>query len=206
MLGSLAVPAGVSGVVAAGGCFVAGGAPPGAGAFGLEVPGVDPLADDVLCFCVPLLPGAVVVSTCPVAGVAPGSGVGAVGAGVVAGSGGGGGAGSGAGVASASLAGGAAGSGATVAAISSVTVSAAAEAGMHHASASITKTPAHAPRRPMNDPTGPLVVNRHPFAVHCDAQRLYLAHDPCVTVFVCYRASAVLPRTLLLTGYRVPNP
>ncbi|MGZ4268298.1 MAG: hypothetical protein ACXVSX_03715 [Solirubrobacteraceae bacterium] len=179
-LGSL--PAGVSGAVA-GGVFV--------------VPDVDPLGVG-FCFCgfCFVLPRALVVSPVPVpapaaevpavgagvrngpggtvvavgSGVVPvGSGVVPVGAGVVAGSGGAGAAGSGgAGSACASPATVVAGSSAVSAAFSSAAASSAAEAGMHHASVSMTTTPAHAPRHTMNDAPGPRVVNRHPFALPCD--------------------------------------
>ena len=183
-LGSL--PAGVSGAVA-GGVFVVPDADPLGVGFCFR--GV--------CF---LLPRAVAVSPVPVAEVpafGPGVGIGSggtvlavgavpvgagvapvgscgsvpVGAAVVPGSGGAGAAGSGgAGSACASPATVVAGSRAASAAFSSTTAASAAEAGTHHASASMRTTPAHAPRHTMNDPPGPLVVNRHPFALPCDAR------------------------------------
>ena len=174
-------PAGVSGAVAGGAFVVADVDPLGVGfcfcgfcflwprAFAVSpvpVPGAEVPA---LGAGVVIGPGGTVVAVgsgvVPV-GVGSGSGVVPLGAGVVPGSGGAGAAGSGgAGSACASPVTVVAGSSAVSAAFSSTTASSAAEAGMHHASVSMTTTPAHAPRHTMNDPPGPLVVNRHPFAL-----------------------------------------
>jgi hypothetical protein len=73
---------------------------------------------------------------------------------------------------------------------------------MHHASVSMTTTPAHAPRHTMNDRPGPLVVNRHPFALPCDAETdCTLPTTPGVTPFAPNGPSAVVLKTLLLNGY-----
>jgi hypothetical protein len=63
---------------------------------------------------------------------------------------------------------------------SSTTVSTAAEAGVDQASVTMRTTPAHAARHTMNDAPGPRVVNRHPFALPCDAT----ATVPCPRLLV----------------------
>ena len=220
-VGSL--PAGVSGAVA-GGVFVVADVDPLGVGFCFAVLDVDPLG---VGFCF-VLPRAFAVSPVPVPGaevpalgagvgigpggtvVAAGSGAGVVpvGAGVVPWSGGAGAAGSGgAGSACASPATVVAGSSAVSAAFSSATASSAAEAGGHHASVSMTTNAAHAPRHTMNDPPGPLVVNRHPFAFPCDAKSdCTLPTTPGVTLFAPCVASAVVLKTLLLNGYWEANP
>ena len=226
-VGSL--PAGVSGAVA-GGVFVVVDVDPLGVGFCFAVLDVDPFGVGFcfggFCF---VSPGAFAVSPVPVpvpgaavpalgtgvgigaggAVVAVGSGAGVVpvGAGVVPGSGAGAAGSGGAGSACASPATVVAGSSAVSAVFSSATASSAAEAGTHHASMSKTTTPAHALRHTMNDPPGPLVVNRHPFALPCDAKSdCTLPTTPGVTLFAPCVASAVVLKTLLLNAYWQPNP